>query len=150
MGPIPLKAEIPCIRGFRERQPDGSATSLSISTRFCGTFQNGAYATFARTPSAQETQDIETRAGRFTRSDAPALFPAPRLLTFTHAGGGDHERDGRIKPPQPKSALAARPTRAGEDHAQDVLRTLALGRARAELFTNALFFARPRRQTAII
>jgi hypothetical protein len=37
MGSMPYKAEIPCIRGF-ERQPNGSATSLSISTRFCGAF----------------------------------------------------------------------------------------------------------------
>jgi hypothetical protein len=41
--------------GFRERQPNGSATSLSISTRFCGTSQNGTLRDLKRAARTRHT-----------------------------------------------------------------------------------------------
>jgi uridylate kinase len=72
---------------------------------------------------------------------APALFPSPSLLTFADARRGDHKRDCRINPPQPKQGVCgeADQHRAGEDRAQDILRSLAVGGARAELFADPLF-----------
>ena len=85
-----------------------------------------------------------TRPDRFRDAlgtgGAPALFPSPSLLAFTNTHRRNRKRDYRIKPPHAEESVRRQPDqhRAGEDGAQDVLRPLAVGGARTELFADAL------------